>query len=201
MEIVFGLLALQAGLIGETAFVALVVMALATTMMSGPALRVLLRLKEPRVWVELAGSQSFVPLLAAQNRREAIAELAATLRWRSGVPAERVLELVWERERLTPTGLGRGVAVPHARVDGLREPAIAIGLSAAGIDFDSVDGAPAHVIVLLLTPGGADAAHLELLAQIGRSLVDERLRARLQEARTFTEVLAILRTEGAERGG
>jgi mannitol/fructose-specific phosphotransferase system IIA component (Ntr-type) len=193
MEIVLGLLALESGLIGQTTFVALLVMALATTMMSGPALRFVLRLREPVPWIEHASARSFVPELRARTRRDAIAELAATL----AAPPAAIAE-IQERERLAPTGLGAGVAVPHARIDGLPAPAIALGLSARGIDFDALDGAPARVVVLLLTPRGKDADHLELLAQIGRTLSDGRLRARLLDARTFTELLAILRTEAPE---
>jgi len=198
MEIVLGLLALKSGLIGEATFVALVVMAVGTTLMSGPALRRLLQLREPRPWIDYAGARCFVPRLAARSRRDAIAELASTLPGNGGGD---VLDRVWERERVTPTGLGSGVAIPHARIEGLRAPLVALGLSPAGIDFDAVDGAPAHVIVLLLTPLGDDARHLELLARIGRTLTDPVLRPALQEAQTFTELRAVLQMkehEGSE---
>ena len=196
MEIVFGLLALEGGLIGERTFVALVVMALVTTWTSGPALRWLLRLRR-RGGVEV---RAFVPRLSARSPRAAVQELVEALPARSGLDRARAVELVWERERLMPTGLGAGVAVPHARVDGLAAPEVALGLSPAGLDFDAPDAAPCHLVALLLTPRGEDATHLELLSELAELLLDARLRARLHEAGTLTEVRAVLRTELPERG-
>jgi mannitol/fructose-specific phosphotransferase system IIA component (Ntr-type) len=197
MEIVFGLLALEGGLIGERTFVALVVMALVTTWTSGPALRWLLRQRTRRGGIEV---RAFVPRLSARSPRAAVQELVEALPVRAGLDRARAVELVWERERLTPTGLGAGVAVPHARVEGLTAPEVALGLSPAGLDFDAPDAAPCHLVALLLTPRGEDATHLELLSELAGLLLDARLRAHLLAAGTLTEVRAVLRTELPERG-
>lgn len=189
MEVVLGLLALRAGLIGEPLFVALVVMALATSLMSAPLLQRLVGRPRPRGLLEHA---VFVPELRARDRRAAIAELAAAVGGGDGVAVERLVELAWERERAGPTGVGDAVALPHARVPGLRRPRVALGVSRAGIDFDAHDGLPATIVALVLTPADDPGAQLEVLAALGGALGDPQARARLVHARGPDEMRALL---------
>lgn len=193
MEIVLGMLALEAGLIGEVTFVALVVMALATTLLSGPALRRLLQPRKVMRWTDLIGPHSLLVDLAARTRREAIVELAGALDLPQGHSVDPVAESVWKRESSVPTGLEGGIAIPHARLEGLERPLVAVGLSPGGIDFDAADAGHAHVIVLLVTPRGAEPLHLELLGQIAKTLSNPDLRAKLRAARTRAELLDLLR--------
>lgn len=194
MEIILGLLALKYGLIGERLFVALVVMALVTSLMSGPLMQRVLHLKKPRRFTDFLSARSFINHLHARTRAEVIAELAKTAAEVAGLEAAEVVDGVMLREEIMATGIGHGLAVPHARLRGLERPVVAVGLSAAGIDFDAPDGRPAQLIFLLLTPVHDDGAHLELLADIATVFKGEEVRNRAGQVSGFTEFLALVRS-------
>ena len=198
MEIILGLTALRAGLIGERMFVALVVMALVTSLMSGPAIRRILGRAQPRRFGPLLSARVFLNPLLERERRGAIRELSDAIASAHGLDADAVDACVWEREELGSTGMGQGLAIPHARLAGIPEPLLALGLSPPGIDFNANDGELARVIFLILTPQGVPGDEIELLADIGRTFQDRDLAARVLQVSSFTELLALLRTrEGA----
>ncbi len=194
MEIILGLLALQAGLIGEKMFVALVVMALVTSMTSGSLMqRALGRVKPVRFW-EHAGPRLFKPFINAASREEAITELAAIAATdpRHALEAQTVAAAALARERLVSSAIGHGVAVPHARIAGIAHPVVAIARSRRGIDFDARDGRPTRLIILLVTPLENTEVQLRLLASVAQACQDETVVARLLNAPDWTEFLAIL---------
>jgi Kef-type K+ transport system membrane component KefB/mannitol/fructose-specific phosphotransferase system IIA component (Ntr-type) len=195
MEIILGLLALQQGLIGKQLFVALVIMALLTSMMSGPLMQRLLGRQKTRQISDYLTAKAFLNPLLAHNRQEAIAALSQVMRLPSGYTTEVITAAVMQRERLMPTGLGNAVAVPHAHLDGLSAPIVAVGLSRAGIDFDAADGKPAQIIFLLLTPTSDDGAQLDILAHITSIFQDAAMRERALEVMSYTEFLALLKSE------
>jgi Kef-type K+ transport system membrane component KefB/mannitol/fructose-specific phosphotransferase system IIA component (Ntr-type) len=194
MEIILGLTALRAGLIGERMFVALVVMALVTSLMSGPAIRRILGRTQPRRFAPLLSARVFLNPLLERERRGAIRELAEAVAAAHGLDAAAVDARVWEREELGSTGMGQGLAIPHARLPGISEPLLALGLSPPGIDFNASDGELARVVFLILTPEGVPGDEIELLADIGRTFQDRDFAARLLQVSSFTELLALLRT-------
>lgn len=201
MEIILGLLALKYGLIGERLFVALVVMALATSLISGPAMQRLLNLKKSRHFADFLKPKAFIPSLASEDRTQAIMEISAALAPSLGLSVEEVSEAVLARESLMPTGLGHGLAVPHARLEKLAGPAIGIGKSHQGIDFDCPDGNPAHLVFLLLTPKEDAGAQLEILADIARTFKDRSLREQAIHTETLTPFLALVKTAEREAVG
>jgi Kef-type K+ transport system membrane component KefB/mannitol/fructose-specific phosphotransferase system IIA component len=194
MEIILGLLALKNGMIGERLFVALVVMALVTSLMSGPLLQHLLRLKKPRRFVDFLTPKTFVHHLSTHTRPEAITELANAAAEASGLDAGEIAEAVLARERLMSTGLEKGLAVPHARLRGLAAPVVSVGLSSPGIDFDATDGIPAHLIFLILTPVQDDGAQLEILADIAVTFKTKEIREKALSVAGLTEFLALIRS-------
>ncbi|HEY7745354.1 MAG TPA: cation:proton antiporter [Desulfuromonadales bacterium] len=198
MEIILGLLALKYGLIGERLFVALVVMALATSLMSGPLLQRVLHLKKPRRFTDFFTPRAFVNHLRSRSRLEAITELANAAAEVTGLDPAEICDGVLIREQLMATGIGNGLAVPHARLRGLAMPVVTVGLSCAGIDFDAPDGTPAHVIFLILTPVHDDGAQLEILADIATTFKVKEIREQAVGVATFTEFLALVRS-GQER--
>lgn len=198
MEIILGLLALEHGVIAQPVFVALVIMALLTSLASGPAMRRLLRLRHPRRLDQFISPRTFIPSLSAGTRREAIRELAAVVGEASGMDSATVDQAAWEREMQSATGLGDHIAVPHARLPGLKSPLVAVGLSKNGVDFDAPDGEPARLIFLLLTPLHDDGAQIELLSDISRKLGQEELRSKAMQANTYTQFLALLRMQSGE---
>ncbi|BCR06024.1 hypothetical protein DESUT3_30930 [Desulfuromonas versatilis] len=193
MEIILGLLALQYGVINERLFVALVVMALVTSLISGPAIQAVLRLRKPRRFINYLKARAFIPRLQASNREAAIRELTQVLAPLAALPPEEVAQAVLAREALMPTGIGHGVAVPHARLDNLATPLLGVGISCAGIDFDAPDGRPASLVFLLLTPREDDGAQLEILADISRTFRDKPMRDQALEACGATEFFALVR--------
>jgi Kef-type K+ transport system membrane component KefB/mannitol/fructose-specific phosphotransferase system IIA component (Ntr-type) len=194
MEIVLGTLALQAGIIHQKLFVALVVMAMATSAMSGPLIHRALQRRKPHDVIQYLSQKLCIPDMRAETRIQAIQELAALAAQAGGLDADRIRDTAWERENVVATGIGHGVAIPHARIDGIKEPIVAIGVSEAGIDFDAPDGQPAHVVFLLVTPHDDPAAQLELSANISHLFRNPRCLERVIRAKNFTETLAALKS-------
>jgi Kef-type K+ transport system membrane component KefB/mannitol/fructose-specific phosphotransferase system IIA component (Ntr-type) len=192
MEIILGLLALRVGLIHTRLFVALVVMALVTSIASGPMLQLLLRRRKPLSIVELLAQARFVRRLEGSTRREVIAELSNVACASTELDARTVEAAVLAREESMPTGVGHCVALPHARVAGITAPVVTLGLSEAGIDFDAPDGEPAHVLFLVLSPEDDDGAQLAIMASIARIFHDRAAVEQSLRAANFTEVLAAL---------
>jgi Kef-type K+ transport system membrane component KefB len=198
MEIILGLLALQYGVIQEEMFVALVVLALLTSIVSGPMMR--LFIAQPKRWLleDLLDVGSFFPRLEATTRAEAIQALAASAAAAAGLDKAAVTQAVLNRERVMSTGIGHEVAVPHARLDGLKKPVLVLGHSPEGVDFDSPDGEPARLVFLLLTPRDDASAQLQVLSQIARLFQDAKARAVVYESDSVDVVRALIKTAAGE---
>ncbi|MDH3454469.1 MAG: cation:proton antiporter, partial [Desulfuromonadales bacterium] len=194
MGIILGVLALQVGLISSTVFVSLVVMALVTSMLSGPLLQFLLHLKRPRRMIDYLAAEAFVKRLKGGDREAVINELGRSLAALAGLPPAAVTEAVLARETLMATGIGMGVAVPHARLDGLERPLVAVGLAHHGVDFDAPDGIPARIICMILAPLHDNGAQLEILADIAATFRVEGLSERALLSSSYTELLALLKS-------
>ena len=194
MEIILGLLALQNGIIGERLFVALVIMALVTSLMSGPMLQSLLRLKKPRRFVQYLQPQGFIPHLISTDRWAAIHELAKQAANILDIHPEVITRAAYAREKLMPTGIGQGVAIPHARLADLDRPLVLVGLSRTGIDFDAPDAIPAKVIFLILAPLDDDGVQLEILADIAATFKVDEIKKKIGNVNTHVEFLALVRS-------
>lgn len=192
MEIVLASIALRFNLIGQTTFVALVITALATSLIAGPAIKRLLQLRPARGLAAWLPPRAFVRRLQSPDRVGAVRELVAAAAI-AGTDVEQAVQAVLAREDSAPTGLGRGLAVPHARIPGLPAPLMALGVSEQGLAFEATDGLPAQIIVLLLTPGETESEHLGLLAQIVNELSDPTVQRQVVAAGTYTELIALLR--------
>ncbi len=199
MGIILAAIARDAGFLRDRMFVALVVMALATSVLSGPAMRFLLYREEPEEdVVALLRRGAFVRPLHARTPAEAIEELVRGLGSLLAGKKRDARDAVLERERFAPTGLGDEVAIPHAAVEGLERPLLALGLAPTGIDFDAPDGKPARIVFALLIPPKAYDDEVRILASIARATVDMQSRDELIEAVDFDAALRVL-TEGARR--
>ena len=197
MEIIFGLLALEYKLIDERMFVALVVMALATSVMSGPAMYSILQLRKPRRVTDFLHARTLVSPLAAGTHEEAIRELTEAICAGMNLDSSEISEAVLAREALMSTGMSNGLAIPHARIEGLKTPMLALGLSREGVDFNAPDGEPAHLIFLILTPRSDDHAQVEILADLARAFREPRVRQAALQVANYTQLLALLRTRQA----
>ncbi|MEQ8820820.1 MAG: cation:proton antiporter [Sumerlaeia bacterium] len=202
MEIILGLLALEAGLIGEELFVALVIMALVTSMMSGPVIQRLLKAPKPHRIVDLVTEKTFVADLYNRTREGVIQELSeAVAKATKNVEVEVVARAVCERESQMSTGVGQGIAVPHARIPNWGTPVVAMGVSRDGVDFDARDGKPAHLIFMIITDSEDNGAQLEVLADIGKSFGENSaLRSEMFGAKNYVQMLALMKTANQEAG-
>lgn len=132
---------------------------------------------------------------SASSKRALITELAGLL---SAMDPDTVLEVVMAREHLGSTGIGHGVAIPHGRMPDLSAPIIALARHEQGIDFESIDGKPVHIVVLLLVPDNEDRTHLEILAKLARMLQQESIREQLMQADTTQAITDIFIEQGLQ---
>ena len=111
-----------------------------------------------------------------------------------GLASEReaVYRAVVERENVLSTGIGDGVALPHARYGGLNELVIAAGVSREPLDFGALDGRPVRLFFLILGPDSATAAHVRVLARVSRLMRDVSLHERLASAESAERFLHTL---------
>ncbi len=129
----------------------------------------------------------------ATSKKKVLERLAVLLATEGKPPgSEQIYEKLLERERLGSTGMSHGVALPHARIQGLRHPRGAFLRLDEAIDFDALDDGPVDLVFGLLVPGDATEAHLALLAELARLFTDPHLCSRIRQARTAAEVLHLL---------
>lgn len=108
---------------------------------------------------------------------------------------ETALAALIEREEETTTGVGKGIAIPHAQTSAADQPSVAFCRSSNGLDFDSMDEKPAYLIFMILVPEGGTDEHLGILASLSRSLMHEEVRDGLYDADTPEGIQAVM--EGA----
>jgi PTS system nitrogen regulatory IIA component len=125
---------------------------------------------------------SAVAIATAKSKDAILEALAERFAETYGLDAGQVLERLNERESLGSTGFGRGVAIPHARVGGLKRPVAALLRLSEPTEFAAADGMPVDLVFGLVSPENSGAAHLHALAAISRLVRDERIHEALSEA-------------------
>lgn len=139
-----------------------------------------------------------IPSFEATSRKQAIHALAEALSTTTGVGARRIEDAVMERERLGSTGVGEGVAIPHARLEGIDAPVGGYMRLVHGVDFEAIDERPCDLVFMLLAPQSAGADHLRALAQVSRTFRQSAVRDALREAKSEEDVRAIVCREAVE---
>lgn len=192
MEIILGQIALSYGLITNELFVAIVIMAIVTSVIAGPLMQKALNRKQQKTFSDLLSGKAFVDRMKAGTRREAILELAELATGVTGIDAQTIDAAVWEREQTMSTGIGHGVAVPHGRIEGLAKPQLIVGVSPPGIDFEAADGQPAEIICMLLTPAEDAIAQIEMLRAVAEAFSDRSRHRAAVEAEGYTQFRAAI---------
>lgn len=141
---------------------------------------------------DLIASEAILPRLLATSRRQALQVMAETLAKSSGIDARAAFEAVLMRERLSGTGMGEGVAIPHAPVRGVTRPICAFARLDPPQDFEAFDGRPADLVFMLLSPPDRGADHLKALARLSRLLRHADMREKLRAARGGDELFALI---------
>lgn len=137
--------------------------------------------------------------LQATDKAGVVHEFAALLAQTGKVTsAAEIARVLLEREAQCSTGIGDGIAIPHAKSRGISEMVVAFGRSGRGVDFQSLDGKPSHLFFLLVTPDDRPADHLKTLARISRLLRNPDLRQGLMRSPARREIRQLLVEEDAK---
>jgi len=137
-----------------------------------------------------------IPALKGQTKDAVLRELAEHMATQYGdMDARRLVDVLWERERLGSTAIGDGIAIPHGKLPGLKAVRAAFGRHLQGVDFESLDGNPTRLFFLLVAPDDSVGLHLKALARVSRLLKDDAFRQQLIDARDQHELYQKIRTE------
>ncbi|MBW2230715.1 MAG: PTS sugar transporter subunit IIA [Deltaproteobacteria bacterium] len=137
--------------------------------------------------------------LVSKTKADLLAEMAGALaKAEPSVDAERLLQVLIEREGLQSTGIGEGVAIPHGKMSGLDGLVASFARSRQGVDFESIDGQLTQLFFLLVVPEHSGGQHLKALARISRFFRDPQFRQKLFEAEELDEIFAAIDEEDAK---
>jgi fructose-specific phosphotransferase system IIA component len=129
-------------------------------------------------------------------KRQALEQLVGAINDAGAVEdVDALARAVHEREAIMSTGIGQGIAIPHVRMEGITAPTVAVGISAGGLDFDTLDNEPVQVVVLFAMPAGSQKEYLGLLAQVMKALKDNSFRDQLTRCNSREEAAAILNAD------
>jgi PTS system nitrogen regulatory IIA component len=141
---------------------------------------------------DLVSEERILLDLKPGSKRQLLQDLAEIAAREGGQDVKVILDALIQREKLGTTGVGEGIAIPHARIDGLPRLLGFFARLAKPVDFDALDDQPVDLVFLLLAPTEAGAEHLKALARIARILRDPVLCAQLRNARNVRQVHMLL---------
>lgn len=199
MGVLLAVVGRRAEVIDEPLFVAIVFASIASSLVVGPMFSASLRRREALNILGLFTRKGLIPTLEARDRFGAIRELVQrACEIETALPEALVQDAARTREETMGTGIGDGIAVPHARLDLLERPLVLLGVSKQGIAWDAVDDQPAHLVFLILTPRDDADTQLEILGTLARGASRPEARALLQcqsPAEMWTQLQGLLRAE------
>lgn len=152
----------------------------------------------------LVSPRRVVVRMKSETKWEAIEELVAAMRASGELPetaSSAALDAVLSRERQISTGMEHGIAIPHGAIEGIDRIYGALGTSPRGIPFDSIDGEPARIVIVLLIPAREFQVHLTALAGIARLFNRESLRRAIVSSDDAEEAHGLLVREEASEDG
>jgi fructose-specific phosphotransferase system IIA component len=137
--------------------------------------------------------------LESKDKNAAITELVDLLDGSGQLQDKKtVSDAVFAREQTRSTGIGSGIAIPHGKCGAVHELAMAIGIADEPIKFESVDGKPVKIIILLVSPADRTGPHIQALARISKLMLDEGFRKKLEEAKSAEEAYELLSSKESE---
>lgn len=148
---------------------------------------------------DLLNADAVLANLKVRSKKQALQEVAKLAAKVAGVNRQDVFNLLLERERLGSTGVGHGVAIPHARLANLNHHQAVFARLTEAVDFDAVDDAPVDLIFLLLAPEDAGANHLKALALLSRRMRDREFCDKLRGSNSADAIYALLVSTEATR--
>lgn len=146
--------------------------------------------------LDILSEESTIVDLQGETKEDIIRELVDVVPMGHVVTdKEKVLMAVLEREKIMSTGIGDGIAIPHGKSDAASQLAAALGTQRRGVDFEALDGEPAFVFFLLVSPAKVSGSHIKALARISRLLKNDDFKKKLSAATTPAEVLSVIEAE------
>ena len=146
--------------------------------------------------MDILVNDALIPELGVSTKREVLAEMASALaKVEPQIEADRLLEVLLERETLQSTGIGEGVAIPHGKMPGLDRLVATFARSSEGVDFESIDGQRTHHFFLLVVPEHSGGQYLKALARISRFFRDAAFRQQLTGAAGLDDIIAAIAEE------
>lgn len=139
--------------------------------------------------------------LAVASKKALFAQLAAALAAQTGIDAKLIAERLAAREKLGSTGFGGGVAIPHAKLEGVGQVTGVFACLAKPLEFAAVDGAPVDLVWALLSPPAAGADHLKALARVSRRLRDRAFLDKLRGAGSRDALYSLFKEDRARDAG
>jgi PTS system nitrogen regulatory IIA component len=137
-----------------------------------------------------------IPDLKGKDKRSVLQEMAGRLADQEhSLDARKLFDTLLERETISSTAIGEGVAIPHGKAAGIPKVLGVFARCVHGVDFDSLDGGPTYLFFVLIAPEDSAADHLKALARISRLLKDGSFRARLMQGQTQEEIFNVIREE------
>ena len=152
--------------------------------------------------LEFLSKKAVMADIKSAKKEDVIKELVAALVSAEEIEARyqnKLIEALMSRESLGSTAIGQGVAIPHAKIEGAKKLVAAFGLSKKGVEFDSLDGEPAHIFFLLVAPQDSAGPHLKALARISRLLKDKYFRDNLRACQDENSILKIIGQEDEKK--
>ncbi|HID32714.1 MAG TPA: PTS sugar transporter subunit IIA [bacterium (Candidatus Stahlbacteria)] len=135
-----------------------------------------------------------IPDLKAKDKMGAIREIANHLIDKGLIiDSDEFLKAIDNRENLESTGIGDGIAIPHARTDAVRELILTLAISKDGVDFEAVDGKPSNIIFMIVSPDSKKGEYIRVLAKLSRLIHQPGLKNRILSARSVDEIIDIIR--------
>jgi hypothetical protein len=196
MEIILGLLALERGIISPELFVALVITAIVTSMMSGPMMQWILHPVRKARLEDAFRSALFVPELGGRMIKLVIEEMATTVDRVLGsrLEPDRISRVHCAPEDVACAAIVNGVLLLAAGLEGINRPYVVTGLSTSGVGLSFLEEERAHVVFLILSPANEPALRGDMVAELSRLYQDPAMIEQTLQARSFTEFLALIRT-------
>jgi PTS system nitrogen regulatory IIA component len=151
------------------------------------------------ILTDLLTPRAVLSSLKAGNKKSALQELSEQAGVLCDVPSREIFDALLQRERLGSTGVGGGIAIPHAKLAKAQNIFAVFARLDRPLDFESIDGSPVDLIFLLIAPESAGADHLKALARIARLVRDPSLTAKLRGTRDAAALYAILTQEPTSR--
>ncbi len=141
---------------------------------------------------ELLTLEAVIPQMKVDSKKQALQELSSSAARLTGVEERTIFEVLLERERLGTTGVGNGIAIPHGKLDNVKQIYGVFARLETPVDFDAIDDQPVDLIFVLLAPESAGADHLKALAWVSRLLRDNSICEKIRQSENRESILKFI---------